>query len=272
MRNKLELLLEYLLEGTREPSPEDMLDAIEHAKQLYPEEIDESAGIEDFDKVYLGALTVDELSYYDDIDAWVEDIEDEDELENFRGSEWARMSRVWNDNPPPVIVITGDTFSTIGDGRGRVTYAKYKGIPLHAWELRYKKAKSIREGVYRGGRLASFLIEGKKTWDEVQSDLFRGSGVNASTDFEKKIPKFSVYMKKNGWGRMPPIRGGIHIIDQQDLEQFKEAEEGGYEHELDWSRALRDDDLGMEYAYVTDGHNRAWAAHQVGIPIRVKRN
>lgn len=257
-----------------QPSYNDISDAIDHAAMSF-EEVDEDSSIDDFDLKYLGKLTVDELGYYDDLSSWMEDIEDDNELEAFRGKHWAQMTKEWGDNPPPVIVVTGETFSTIGDGRGRVTYANYKGIPLHVWELRYKDAKPIEEGVFsnrRFKRLAGLFNEGKKTWDEVQSELFRGSGVNATTDFEEKIPKFSAYMKKNGWGRMPPIRGGIHIVDEQDLEQYKEAEEGGYEHELDWSRPLSDDDLGMEYAYVTDGHNRAWAAHQTGIPIRVKRN
>jgi hypothetical protein len=35
-------------------------------------------------------------------------------------------------------VVTGDNFSMVGDGRGRVTYANYKKIPLEVWELRYK--------------------------------------------------------------------------------------------------------------------------------------
>lgn len=126
-----------------EPSYDDISDAIDHTAMSF-EEVDEDSSIDDFDLRYLGKLTVDELSYYDDLSAWMEDIEDEDELESFRGKQWAQMTKEWGDNPPPVIVVTGDTFSTIGDGRGRVTYANYKGIPLHVWELRYKEAKPNR--------------------------------------------------------------------------------------------------------------------------------
>lgn len=255
------------------PSYDDMIDAIDHISLSY-DEVDENSTIDDFDLKYLGKLSAEQLRYYDDVDAWAENIEDEDELENFRGQKWAQMARNW-DETPPIVVITGKTFSAIGDGRGRVTYAKYKNVPLHVWELKYKNSASLTEGIittYRFQQLAGILSETKKSWDEVQPELFRGSGVNATTDFKTKIPKFVSYMRKNGWGRMPPIRGGIHVVDEQDLDQYKEAEEGGYEHELDWSRPLTDDDLGVEYAYVTDGHNRAWAAHQSGIPIRVKRN
>jgi len=125
--------------------------------------------------------------------------------------------------------------------------------------------------VLRWQQLAGILKEGKKAWDEVQSDLFRGSGVNASTDFDKKIPEFASYMSNNGWSRMPPIHGVIQTVDEQDIEDYQEAEENGYEHELDWSRPLTKDDLGMVYVNIEDGHSRAWAAKEAGIPIRVKR-
>ena len=55
---------------------------------------------------------------------------------------------------------------------------------------------------------------------------------------------------------------------QDDIDTFMEAQEDGYEHELDWSRDLTQDDLGLEYANITDGHHRAWAAKFAGIPIK----
>ncbi len=134
----LKTLMEYLLAEAREPSQRDILDAIEHAKEGYPEEIDQDAGIEDFDKVYLGKLTVDEIGRYDDLSSWMEDISDEDELRSFRGEKWKRMAELWGDAPPPIVIVSGDTFTVVGDGRGRVSYASYRGIPLEAWELRYK--------------------------------------------------------------------------------------------------------------------------------------
>ena len=147
----LKTLLGYLLEEAREPSQRDILDAIEHAKEGYPEEIDQDAGIEDFDKVYLGKLTVDEIGRYDDLSSWMERIEDEDELRSFRGERWKRLTDVWGNNPPPVIVVSGKTFTTIGDGRGRVTYAAYKNIPLDVWELTYKSKTAKSRHLFENG-------------------------------------------------------------------------------------------------------------------------
>lgn len=105
---------------------------------------------------------------------------------------------------------------------------------------------------------------------EVQSNLFRGSGVNASTS-EELIERYARAMDgPSGWGRFPPIHGTVHIVDENDVEEYLEAEEHGYEHELDWSRPLSLGDVGLEYVSIDDGHNRAWAAKAVDIPIRVK--
>lgn len=104
---------------------------------------------------------------------------------------------------------------------------------------------------------------------EIQSDIFRGSGSNASTDFDVKIPKMVAYMRRNGWGDIPPIRGKIQTIDENDVDEYLEAESNGTEHELDWSRPLTQDDVGTRFVSIYDGHNRAYAASEVGIPIRV---
>ena len=119
------------------PSNDDIYDAIETATETYPEEFGEDVSRSDFELNYLGKLSVDDLRQYDDIDSWMEDVEDEDELKSFRGEKWKKLSDTWGDNPPPIIVVTGERFSLVGDGRGRVTYASYKHIPLETWELRY---------------------------------------------------------------------------------------------------------------------------------------
>jgi len=102
----------------------------------------------------------------------------------------------------------------------------------------------------------------------VQSDLFRGSGANV-TDFDDKIPELQRLFERQGeWGDVPPIEAAVMEVDQDDIDTFMEAKEDGYEHELDWSRDLTQDDLGLEYANITDGHHRAWAAKFAGIPIK----
>lgn len=47
------------------------------------------------------------------------------------------MAESWGDRPPPIIIVSGDGFSAMGDGRGRVTYAAYKNITLETWTLNY---------------------------------------------------------------------------------------------------------------------------------------
>lgn len=154
MKNNLETLLGYLLEVEtvfQRPSIEDINDAIEHVKDAYSEEIDEAASIEDFEMKYLGKLSVKEIGQYDDLSSWMERIEDEDELRSFRGERWKRLTDVWGNNPPPVIVVSGETFTTIGDGRGRVTYAAYKNIPLDVWELTYKRKNAKKGDLFENG-------------------------------------------------------------------------------------------------------------------------
>ena len=114
-------------------------------------------------------------------------------------------------------------------------------------------------------RLIREIIE---QYEEVSSDLFRESGFNASTS-QNKINEFAKEMKY-GWGDFPPIHGVLQQVDLNDLEEFEEAVEGGYEHELAWSRSLTNNDIGKIFVAIEDGHNRAYAAMKAGIPIRVK--
>jgi len=101
----------------------------------------------------------------------------------------------------------------------------------------------------------------------VQSDLFRGSGCNV-TDFDERVPALQLLFEEQGeWGDVPPIEAAIMEVDQEDIDTFLEYQDGGYEHELDWSRPLTQADLGVEYASIQDGHHRAWAARGAGIEI-----
>jgi len=104
---------------------------------------------------------------------------------------------------------------------------------------------------------------------EIASDLFRESGYNA-TDFDQ-VDRYAASMKRaGGWGRFPPISGQIGTVDEGDLQNYRDAEEGGFEHELAWSRPLTDADLGRDYVAIEDGHHRAHAARMNRIPIRVR--
>ena len=107
---------------------------------------------------------------------------------------------------------------------------------------------------------------------EVQSDLFRESGVNASTS-DRLIEAYADAMRyayRNSWGAFPPIHGVLQTVLPSDWEDWLEASEGGYEHELAWSRPLEEDDIGLEYVAIEDGHNRSYAARSLGVSIRVK--
>jgi hypothetical protein len=107
------------------------------------------------------------------------------------------------------------------------------------------------------------------TYVLVPSDLFRESGYNA-TDPEK-VDRYAAIMRRaRGWGRFPPISGQISYIDESDLQDYEDAAEGGFEHELAWSRPLTRADLGKDYVRIEDGHHRAHAAREAGLPLHVK--
>ena len=105
---------------------------------------------------------------------------------------------------------------------------------------------------------------------EIQSNLFQESGSNASTD-EEKISEYMNAMKQyGGWGSFPPVTGTLSAISKTDFEIYQESEENGYAYELAYSRPLTESDVGTIILHVQDGHNRAYAAKRLGIPIKVK--
>lgn len=137
-------LSKILFESVQPPEPKqaDMLDALEMVRESYPEEM-ENKELEDFDLTYLGKLFVDEIGQYADLSSWMEEFDKDDVegMKKFRGEKWFdRMEDfVANNTMPPIIVVEGDGFVDVGDGRGRVTYANWKGIPLHVYKLKVKQ-------------------------------------------------------------------------------------------------------------------------------------
>jgi hypothetical protein len=148
-------LSEILFEVEQPPKPkqEDMQDALEMVRESYPEEMEDKE-LEDFDLEYLGLLSVADIGHYADLSSWMEEF-DEDDVEgmkSFRGEEWFNRMENFakndtiplenfakNDTIPPIIVVEGKTFTDVGDGRGRVTYANWKNIPLHVYKLKVKQ-------------------------------------------------------------------------------------------------------------------------------------
>lgn len=133
------ILRESLTESPPKPKLKDLEDALEHTEDVYYDSM-EGKTLDDFDLEYVGLLPVSRLREYADLSSWMERIDDEDEMRSFRGDKWfERMEGFYKENKiPPIIVVEGDDFVDIGDGRGRVTYANWKNIPLHVWKLKLK--------------------------------------------------------------------------------------------------------------------------------------
>lgn len=141
------------------PSERDLEDAIMHFSEFFGSEDRRlyNMNIVDFDLNYLGKLAVEDLWEYDDLSSWMDDLDDEDDFIAFRGEEWARKAGTWGENIPPIVVVTSENppYSVIGDGRGRVTYANYKNLPVPTWELKWKgtvigKPLTKKEAYYHG--------------------------------------------------------------------------------------------------------------------------
>ena len=105
--------------------------------ESYYEHVKRMSSIQNYELEYIGYLHVNELEEFADLSSWMEEIEDKEDMINFRGKEWFnRMTKFEKlDKIPPILVIEGDDFVDIGDGRGRVTYANYRNIPIHVWKI-----------------------------------------------------------------------------------------------------------------------------------------
>jgi hypothetical protein len=129
-----------------QPKKEDLLDAIEHANHY-----GEDWSLKDFTLKFEGMYDIEDLYEFDDLSAWLETEEDDEEsLEDFRGEAWAMMAKRWGKNIPPIVVITapseGSLYTRIGDGRGRINYANVYGYKLPVWHLIWKHSK-VDEGI-----------------------------------------------------------------------------------------------------------------------------
>ena len=104
---------------------------------------------------------------------------------------------------------------------------------------------------------------------DVNTTIVKGSGYN--TFYPDKFDEYRQAMiEYGGWGNFPPIEGYDDEFDEDAWEDYKEAEEGGYAHELDYNQPMDISMIGQTYVYVYDGHHRALAASSLGIPIRIK--
>lgn len=102
----------------------------------------------------------------------------------------------------------------------------------------------------------------------VLADLFRESGANL-TDPEK-VERYAEIMREyGGWGMFPPCTGRVEVVTREMVERFDELAAAGHAHELGFSRALTDADVGRRYVHLENGHHRSHAAAQAGFDIPV---
>jgi hypothetical protein len=119
-----------------EPLPDNLLDAIG------PLVLEHGLRARDFSRHYEGYLTVEEIKQFDDL-SWMQVTSPED-LRSFRDGAFQGKPR----EMPPIIVVTapkaGACHTQIGDGRGRVNFAKAHDIHLHVWHLVHKDCSGAR--------------------------------------------------------------------------------------------------------------------------------
>lgn len=173
------------------PSYSDLQDAIEHA------DINQVGfTLSDFDLQYLGLKSVDDLYEFDDIDSWSEDLETQEDLENFRGKEWVADTRAksWIKKGivPPIVVITLDNITQIGDGRGRVTVAKNFNLKVPVWHLVYKNMDKTLDEI-----IEEEVIEEINSIASGNVAGYMGGGVLWGKDANKKIKTSSPALTEN---------------------------------------------------------------------------
>lgn len=89
---------------------------------------------DDFERHYLGSLTVDEIKQLDNMQ-WLQ-VSTPQDLQTFRDGSFEDASV---SDFPPVIVVTypvdGRCRTELRDGRGRVNYANAYGLRLNVWHF-----------------------------------------------------------------------------------------------------------------------------------------
>lgn len=105
--------------------------------------------------------------------------------------------------------------------------------------------------------------------DEVISaDLFRESGANITDPH--KVERYAHAMREyGGWGTFPPCTGRVEVVTREMVERFNDLAASGHAHELGFSRALTESDVGRRYVHLENGHHRCHAAAQAGFDIPV---
>lgn len=128
----------------KKPSKKDIIDAIEHASEIFDikKEKFQNAKIK-----FIGNLSVKEIGQYDDLSSWLElSPDDYDDYESYRGKDWEQKSKQWNtEGIPPVVVVTTPQGSIVGDGRGRINFANMRNFKIPTWELIVENNSSINE-------------------------------------------------------------------------------------------------------------------------------
>lgn len=126
-----------------QPDHNDMWDAIEHASI----DVDSKLHPDQFDIKYLGMMKGDDIDQFDDLSSWGELFHDPNatpeerlaELESFRGQPWAEKALSWIKNGiPPIIVITVDGHTMVGDGRGRTNFATLFDMSLPVYHMQQR--------------------------------------------------------------------------------------------------------------------------------------
>jgi hypothetical protein len=113
----------------------DLLDALEHAGMAIDDYAIDGPGLNLSDFIVSPIHMIDIQDIPDDISAWAEwdqgDLleyeegkERDEELERFRGRNFAQRAKNWTPrNMPPVVIVSTPEIEILGDGRGRVSYA-----------------------------------------------------------------------------------------------------------------------------------------------------
>jgi hypothetical protein len=128
-----------------DPEPRDLLDA------LGPWVLEHHLSARDFSRHYEGYLTVEQIAQFDDL-RWLQ-VRSPSDLKTFRGGAFRGPAREMAAIVVVSAPVNGVCLTKIGDGRGRVNFAKAHGTRLHVWHLVHKDCRPplFREIVRRAG-------------------------------------------------------------------------------------------------------------------------